>query len=87
MQLKRIGYNQTVVMFNNGTEVFFSYDTPVCVKTPGYDYLRTATYYSRTTSRHINKWLEGVTTKEVPQEVIDVYACNTPDNITSTEHN
>ena len=47
MQLKRIGYNQTVVMFNNGAEVFFSYDTPVCVKTPSYDYLRTSTYYRK----------------------------------------
>ena len=49
--------------------------------------LHISTYYSKTTSRHINKWLEGVTTREVPQEVIDVYACNTPDNITSMEVN
>jgi len=87
MNLKRIGYNQTVVNLNNGAEVFFSYDTPVAVKTPAYEYLRTSTYYSKTTSRHINKWLEGVTTKKVPQEVINVYSCNLPTNITSTEHN
>ena len=87
MNLNRIGNNQTVVMFNNGAEVFFSYDTPVCVKTPGYDYLRTQTKWSKTTSRHINKWLDGVKAREVPQEVIDVYACNLPTNITSTEHN
>ena len=87
MQLKRIGYNKTVVEHTNGAEIFFSYDTPVCVKTPGYDYLRTTKYYSKTTSRHINQWLDGVTAREVPQEVIDVYACNLPDNISSIEHN
>tara|TARA_B100001250_G_scaffold114070_1_gene96530 strand:+ start:1620 stop:1883 length:264 start_codon:yes stop_codon:yes gene_type:complete len=87
MHLNRIGYNKTVVYHNNGAEVFFSYDTPVAVKTPGYDYLKTSTKWSKTTSRHINQWLEGVKAKEVPQEVIDVYACNLPTNITSTEHN
>ena len=71
MQLKRLGSNQTEVSLNNGTKVFFSYDTPVAAQLPDYEYVRTATKWSVTTSRHINKWLEGVIATEVPQETLD----------------
>ena len=71
MQLKRLGSNQTEVSLNNGTKVFISYDTPVAAQLPDYEYVRTATKWSVTTSRHINKWLEGVIATEVPQETLD----------------
>ena len=71
MQLKRLGSNQTEISFNNGTKVFFSYDTPVAAQLPDYEYVRTSTKWSVTTSRHINKWLEGVTATEVSQEILD----------------
>ena len=71
MQLKRLGSNQTEISLNNGTRVFFSYDTPVAAQLPDYEYVRTATKWSVTTSRHINKWLEGVIATEVPQETLD----------------
>ena len=71
MQLKSIAANQTQLNLNNGTEIFFSYKTPVAAKLPNYDYIRTATKWSRTTSRHINKWLEGVNATEVDQEVLN----------------
>ena len=87
MKLSRIGYNQTVVVHNNGCEIFFSYDTPVAAKLPDYEYLRTEDYYSKTTSRHINKWLDGINAKKVSQDVINNLASNLPTNITSTEHN
>ena len=87
MKLKRIGYNQTVVNLNNGAEVFFSYDTPVAGRSADYEYFRTKDYYSSTTTRHINKWLEGVNALEVSQEVINNIAEDLPTNITSTEHN
>ena len=70
MQLKRLGYNQTEVSLNNGTKVFFSYETPVAAQLPDYEYVRTSTKWSVTTSRHINKWLEGVTAETVDQEVL-----------------
>ena len=50
---------------------FLSYKTPVAAKLPNYDYIRTATKWSSTTSRHINKWLEGVTAKTVDQTILD----------------
>jgi len=58
MILRQIGSNQTEISFNNGTTIFFSYETPVA----GHDlikgYFRTSTYYSRTTSKHINNYLK-----------------------------
>ena len=71
MQLKSIAANQTQLNLNNGTEIFFSYETPVAAKLPDYEYIRTATKWSVTTSRHINKWLEGVIATEVSQDILD----------------
>jgi len=69
MQLTPIAANQTSVSFNDGTEVFFSYKTPVAAYLPEKGYVRTSKFYSVTTSRHINKWLP---TKDVP-EVSDTF--------------
>ena len=69
MQLTPIAANQTSVSFNDGTEVFFSYKTPVAAYLPDKGYVKTSTFYSVTTSRHINKWLP---TKDVP-EVSDTF--------------
>ena len=63
MQLTPIAANQTSVTFNDGTEVFFSYKTPVAAYLPDKGYVKTDTFYSVTTSRHINKYLP---TKDVP---------------------
>ena len=71
MNLTPIAANQTELSFTNGTQVFFSYKTPVAAKLPNYDYIRTATKWSSTTTRHINKWLEGVTAKTVDQEILN----------------
>ena len=71
MQLTPIAANQTQLNLNDGTEVFFSYKTPVAAKLSNFEYIRTATKWSSTTSRHINKWLEGVTAKTVDQEILN----------------
>ena len=71
MKLTQIGSNQTQLNLNNGTEIFFSYETPVAAQLPGFEYIKTATKWSKTTTRHINKWLDGVTAKEVKQEVLN----------------
>ena len=70
MQLTPIAANQTQLNLNDGTQVFFSYRTPVAAKLPNYDYIRTATKWSTTTSRHINKWLDGVIAKEIDQQFL-----------------
>ena len=71
MKLTPIAANQNEVQFTNGTQVFFSYKTPVAAYCPSRGYIRTATKWSSTTSRHINKWLEGVTAIEVNQEELN----------------
>ena len=72
MKLTPIAANQTEITFNNGTQVFFSYKTPVAA----YDsvsgrFLRTNYKWSVTTSRHINKWLDTRIATEVEQSVLD----------------
>ncbi len=54
MRLKQIGSNQTEIIFNDGTHVFFSYETPVCVSTVDGLFV-TENKYSNTTTKHINK--------------------------------
>ena len=70
MELIPIGSNQTQINLTNGDSVFFSYRTPVaCLTANGY--YRTSKKWSVTTTRHINKWLDGVLAKEQPQEYFD----------------
>ena len=64
MKLKLIGSNQTELNLEDGTQVFFSYETPVCVITEAMHLGKKQTRvcvtkekYSRTTSKHINNWV------------------------------
>ena len=69
MQLKPIASNMTQLDLN-GYQILFSYPTPVaCLSDNGY--YRTSTKWSTTTTRHINKWLDGVLAKEQPQQFFD----------------
>ena len=71
MKLTPIAANQNEVEFTNGTQVFFSYKTPVAAYCPSRGFIRTANWFSSTTTRHINKWLKGITeVTEVPQTVL-----------------
>lgn len=72
MKLTPIGQNQSEVEVN-GSVVFFSYKTPVAARVGGKLY-RTDKKWSVTTSRHINKWLDGATAEEKPQEFFDKLA-------------
>ena len=56
MILRQVGSNQTELSFNNGTTLFFSYETPVAGFSPSLGHFKTETYYSRTTSKHINQY-------------------------------
>ena len=58
MILRQLGSNQTEISFNNGTTLFFSYETPVAGHDLVKGYFKTETYYSRTTSKHINNYLK-----------------------------
>jgi len=74
MKVQPIGSNQTQVSLADGTEVLFSYSTPVAALVPGKGWIRTATKWSQTTSRHINAWLRkncGGAVQVVPQWDLD----------------
>ena len=77
MKLTPIAANQTEVSYNDGTQVFFSYRTPVAAYLPEKGYVRTERFWSKTTSRHINKWLQNVNNvSEIDQGVLDNLTAN-----------
>ena len=58
MELKSFAINRTLLTFDDGTEIFFSYSTPVAGYSKAlHGYFRTNKWYSSTTTRHINKYL------------------------------
>jgi hypothetical protein len=60
-----IGPNQTEVRIGDKT-LFFSYQTLVALNN-GYKFFRTNERYSVTTSKHINRWLDGANAESIPQ--------------------
>ena len=70
MKLKSIGSNQTELDLGFA-QVFFSYDTPVAARITDGSLIRTEQKYSVTTSKHINKWLDGCEHTLVSQQRID----------------
>ena len=71
MKLHNLAANQTQLDIGQGVEVFFSYQTPVAAFIPGQGYLRTNEKFSRTTSKHITKWLRGYAAQSVDQSVLE----------------
>ena len=72
MNLTPIGTNRTQLDLKDGTSVLFSYSTPVAALTDN-GYYRTSKKWSVTTSRHIDKWLQGAAYKEQPQEFFNYF--------------
>lgn len=72
MKLNPLGSNQAEVEIGGNT-VFFSYRTPVAANVDGRCY-RTEKHWSVTTSKHINRWLDGRTAEQKPQEFFDKFA-------------
>jgi len=71
MKIKSLGANQTEVETKLGT-VFVSYKTPVAIKmNDGTGFFRTEQKFSVTTTRHINKWLDGRKCSTKPQSFFD----------------
>lgn len=66
MKIKIVGLNQIIVMFSDMSEVFYSYNTPVCLYVPDHGYYKTSAYYSQTTSKHINAYLGSNPYKTIP---------------------
>ena len=70
MQLTPIASNMTEVETSKA-RVLFSYRTPVAAYVFGRGYVKTEKWYSVTTTRHINKWLDGGTAEKVAQTYLD----------------
>lgn len=74
-KVKNVGSNMTLLIRDNA-KILFSYETPVAVyDVDEAEFYKTDVKYSMTTTRHINKWLDGENATVVPQAVIDSY-CN-----------
>lgn len=58
MNLIPLGNNINEIVIGNRS-VLFSYKTPVALHIEGMGYIVTEKYWSKTTSRHINKFLNG----------------------------
>ena len=71
MKLHSFAVNRTLLSFDDGTEVFFSYSTPVAGYKPNIGYVKTNQWYSSTTTRHINKYLDDNFALNVEQDTIN----------------
>jgi len=72
MELKSLAANRTLLIFNRGiTEILFSYETPVAGYSNKLGYVKTDQWYSSTTTRHINKYIDGKAHTVVSQSVIN----------------
>ena len=71
MKLRQIAANQTEITTVRDDVVLYSYSTPVAAFVAGEGYVRTEEKYGQTTTRHINKWLNGVEAAFVPQDDIN----------------
>ena len=65
MILRQIGSNQTELSLTNGNSIFFSYETPVAGYHSEDGFFKTETYYSKTTSRHINQYFKDVDDNDI----------------------
>ena len=79
MQLTPIASNMTEVETSEA-RILFSYRTPVAAYVFGRGYVKTEKWYSVTTTRHINKWMDmdmpvtgtvAVTPEKVEQTYLD----------------
>ena len=72
MKLKSFATNRTLLTFDDGTEVFFSYSTPVAGYNPRLGFVKTKQWYSSTTTRHINKYLNEYCNVPNPEQILSV---------------
>lgn len=70
-KINKVGSNMTELHNTKGI-FLFSYDTVVAAQVGDYwDCVRTEKKWSATTSKHINKWLDGRAAKFIPQEELE----------------
>jgi hypothetical protein len=79
MEIKKQGPSATIAAFANGSEILFSYATPVAGFIPGLGYFRTRERFSNTTSRHCTKYLGATRATLLDQAaIVELAASVTP---------
>jgi hypothetical protein len=68
MKLQQLSGNKNQITLSDGTQVLFSYQTPVAAWKEGQFY-KTDKFWSKTTSKHVNEWTHLATPK--PQKYFD----------------
>ena len=71
MKLNCIGLNQTELVLNDKSRLFFSYSVPVVFINAKNQAFKTSKKYSATTTKHINKYLNGKNAEYKNQEFFD----------------
>ena len=71
MNIRSIGSNQTLLTTNHGDEVLYSYETAVAGHHHTIGDFKTSKRYSNTTTKHINKYLNGVKAVVLSPEQIE----------------
>jgi len=73
-KIQNLGTNKLEIYFDKSNLILLqSYETIVAARLENLDYVRTSTKWSRATTKHINKWLEGVEAIEKPQTFFDKF--------------
>ena len=70
MKLTPIKTNMTEIETNE-KRILFSYKTPVALIDESGNAYRTSHFWSKTTSRHINQWLDGREAEQKEQAYFD----------------
>ena len=68
MKLESLSGNKNQITLADGTQVLFSYQTPVACWVNG-EFFKTSKKWSNTTTRHINSWVHLAIEK--PQDFFD----------------
>ena len=71
MKIKQLGSNRVELVIPGRARVLFSYNTPVAAFVEGRGWIRTDRFYSKTTSKHINEYLQGLEFETVDQAELD----------------
>ena len=73
--LRNLGSNRVEIEYSDGTIVFYAYNTAVAAcMGDGSGFVRTDKKWSRTTSKHINQWLEGRNARLISQDELNAIA-------------
>lgn len=68
MKIKQLKSNMTELTIADGTQVLFSYETPVASYQYASGLKKTDKKWSQTTTKHVNQWIQdmGYNPKDIP---------------------